>query len=75
MMNSSPPQRPSVSVVRKCWRKVPVTKTLVLLKDGKTVDKAEIADLYDEMQAAGMIVRERECHGKKVISSLVTGKE
>jgi hypothetical protein len=57
------------------WRKVPVTRTLCLLADGKTVDRADLGELYPEMQAAGMIVRERECHGTKVVSSLVTGKE
>jgi len=58
-------------------RKVPVTKTLLLLSDGRTVDKAELdeATVAKLVQDGVTVTRERECHGHKVVSSIVTGKE
>jgi hypothetical protein len=59
------------------WRQVPVTKTLVLLSDGRTVDAAEldeaaIAQLAQEGVTPG---RTRQCKGHKIVSSIVSGKE
>lgn len=59
------------------WRKVPVTKTLLLLSDGRTVDKAEITEDQIPMliQQGIEVVRERECHTHKVVMSIVSGAE
>lgn len=58
-------------------RKVPVTKTLVLLSDGRSVDAAEITpEMAAELMAAGVtVVRERQCHTHKVVSSICSGAE
>lgn len=63
--------------VAEYWRKVPETKTLVLLSDGRTVDKAELTpEAVAKLSTEGVTaVRERVCHGHKVVSSIVTGAE
>lgn len=63
--------------IAEYWRVVPVEKTLLLLSDGRTVDKAEL----DEQTVAQMIQqgitveRERLCKGSKVVMSIVSGSE
>jgi hypothetical protein len=63
--------------VAEYWRLEPITKTLLLLSDGRTVDKAEV----DGEQAAQLdnegvsVVRERVCHTHKVVMSIVSGVE
>lgn len=63
--------------VAEYWRLVPVTKTLLLLSDGKTVDKAEVTpEVAADMDAKGVtIVKTRECHSHKVVMSIVSGAE
>lgn len=64
--------------VRVCeyWYKKPYTKTLALLSNGATVDKAEIADVLDELAADGVaVVKEREVQCMKVYQCVVSGAE
>lgn len=62
--------------VAEYWVKKPVTKTLCLLSDGRSVDKDEIAPVLDELEAAGVtITREREVKTHKVCMYLVSGAE
>lgn len=64
--------------VRVCeyWFKKPYTKTLALLSNGATVDKAEVADVLDDLAAEGVtIVREREAQCMKVYQCVVSGAE
>jgi hypothetical protein len=62
--------------VAEYWRKVPITKTLCLLSDGRSVDKAEIEPVLDELAAEGVeIVSERVCKTHKVVMSIVSGAE
>ncbi len=58
------------------YRKVPHTKTIVLLSDGRSVDAEEIKDTMDELAEQGItVVRERQCKGHKVIMSICSGVE
>lgn len=64
--------------VRVCeyWFKKPYTKTLALLSNGATVDKAEAADVLDDLAAEGVtIVRERQAQCMKVYQCIVSGAE
>ena len=55
--------------IAEYWRKVPVTKTLCLLADGRTVEK-------EEGQDYGLpVVRERTVQTFKVVMSIVSGSE
>lgn len=57
-------------------RRVPVTKTLLLLSDGRTVDADEAVKMADQLAAEGIsVVRERKVNAHKVISSICTGAE
>lgn len=66
----------SVRVV-EYWRRVPVTKSLLLLSDGRTVDKAELSPekVQELMQAGVTVTRERECQTHKVVMSVCSGAE
>lgn len=59
------------------WRRVPITKTLLLLSDGRSVDKAELTpEKTQELIEAGVsVVRDRECHTHKVVMSICSGAE
>lgn len=63
--------------VAEYWRLEPVTKTLVLLSDGRTVDAAELDDAaLAQLQEQGIqIQRARTVKTHKVVSSIVSGKE
>ena len=65
--------------VRVCeyWYKKPYTKTIALLSNGETVDKAEVAAVLDELAAERgvTIVREREVQCMKVYQCIVSGAE
>lgn len=64
--------------VRVCeyWYKKPYNKTIALLSNGATVDKAEIADVQDELAAEGVtVVKEREVQCMKVYQCIVSGAE
>lgn len=62
--------------VAEYWVKKPVTKTLCLLSDGRSVDKAEIEPVLDELAAQGITIeREREVKTHKVCMYLVSGAE
>lgn len=63
--------------VAEYWRLVPVTKTLLLLSDGRTVDQAELdEEAIAKLQAEGVApVRSRECKSHKVVVSIVSGAE
>lgn len=51
------------------WRKEPVTRTLLKLSDGKTVDKATITQLPDGVT----ILRERQVSGHKIVQYICSG--
>lgn len=60
--------------VAEYWRKVPVTKTLGLLSDGRTVNMADV----DPLQLAGAgveVLKTRQCKSHKVVMSIVSGVE
>lgn len=63
--------------VAEYWRLEPVTKKLLLLSDGRTVDEAEItAEEAKQLSDNGITIeRERVCHTHKVMMSIVSGKE
>lgn len=63
--------------IAEYWRVVPVDKTLLLLSDGRTVDKAELTpETVAQMMAEGITVtKERQCKGSKVVMSIVSGAE
>ncbi len=58
-------------------RKVPVTKTILLLSDGSSVDKAEVTPerAAQYMQQGVEVIRERTVKTHKVVSSIVSGSE
>jgi hypothetical protein len=58
------------------WVKKPVTKTLLLLSNGKTVDAEEVTPGLDELAAQGVtVLRERKVQTHKVCMYLVSGAE
>jgi hypothetical protein len=63
--------------IAEYWRMVPETKTLLLLSDGRTVNKAELDEAaVQQLMGEGVTVtRQRECHGHKVVMSIVSGAE
>jgi len=63
--------------VAEYYRLVPVTKTLILLSDGRTLDKADITpEMVQQFTAEGITaVKERECKTTKVVMSIVSGRE
>ena len=62
--------------IAEWWRKVPVTKTICLLSDGRSVDADEFAPIADEEAANGVTcTKTREVKTHKVIMSIVSGKE
>lgn len=62
--------------VAEYWVKKPVTRTLCLLSDGRSVDKKEVEPVLDELAAEGVtVVREREVKTHKVCMYLVSGAE
>ncbi|MGN2244935.1 portal protein [Frateuria sp. GZRR33] len=63
--------------VAEYWRLEPVTKTLLLLSDGRTVDAAEVDDVeLQQLQAQGITIeRQRTVKTTKVVSSIVSGAE
>lgn len=58
-------------------RKVPVTKTILLLSDGSSVDKAEVTPgrAAQYMKQGVEVIRERTVKTHKVVSSIVSGSE
>jgi hypothetical protein len=62
--------------VAEYWRKVPVTRELLLLSDGRTVEAEEFAAIADEQAAQGVTVsKTRKVAGHKVVMSIVSGAE
>lgn len=62
--------------ISEWWRKVPVTKTICLLSDGRSVDAEELASIQDELAQQGIeCVKQRQVKTHKVVSSIVSGKE
>ena len=63
--------------VAEYWRLEPVTKTLLLLSDGRTVDAADLdASELQQLQAQGITIeRQRTVKTTKVVSSIVSGAE
>lgn len=58
------------------WVKKQEKRTIVLLSDGRSVDKAEIEPVLDELEAQGItVVRERETVADKVCMYLCSGAE
>jgi len=66
----------SVRVV-EYWRKIPVTKTIWLLSDGRTVDSAEVSpeQAAELIQSGVTVVRERTVNSHKVVMSVCSGAE
>ncbi len=62
--------------VSEYWYKTKETYTLVLMSDGATYAEDEIADVLDEMAAAGVTVqRRRQAEREKVWQCIVSGAE
>lgn len=63
--------------IAEYWRKVPVTKTLVMLSDGRTVDKEQLTpEALQKFAGEGVsVVRERQVQTTKVVTSIVSGCE
>ncbi|MEO7937366.1 MAG: portal protein, partial [Burkholderiaceae bacterium] len=63
--------------VAEYWRLVPITKTLLLLSDGRCVDKAELTpEMVQQLMAEGITVtKERKVDTTKVVMSIVSGVE
>lgn len=63
--------------IAEYWRLEPVTKTLLLLSDGRTVDQAELTpEAAAQWSQNGItVVRRRQCKGHKVVMSIVSGAE
>lgn len=62
--------------VSEYWYKTKETYTLVLMSDGATYAEDEIADVLDEMAAAGITVqRRRQAEREKVWQCIVSGAE
>jgi len=61
--------------IAEYWCKKPHTKTICLMSDGSTVDKAEVEPVLDELAAMGKtIIREREVKSYKVYQHIVGGE-
>lgn len=62
--------------VSEYWYKTTERYTLVLMSDGASYDEAEIADVLDEMAAAGITVQRRRAADRvKVWQCIVSGAE
>lgn len=63
--------------VAEYWRLEPVTKTLVLLSDGRTVDQSDLDDATAQQLASEgvTITRTRKVDTHKVVMSIVSGTE
>lgn len=63
--------------IAEYWRRVPVTKKLVLLSDGKTVDQDDLTqEVVQGLIEQGITaIRERECKTTKVVMSIASGVE
>jgi len=62
--------------IAEYWRKVPVTESVCLLSDGRTIKKAECVAAAAELAQQGItVVREREIQTHKVVTSIVSGAE
>ena len=67
---------PDAIRVAEYWRKEPITKTICLLSDGRSVDAEQWAEIQDEEQQQGVTcVRERKVDTFKVVVSIVAGME
>jgi len=57
-------------------RREPITKTLLLLSDGRTVDAEQAIQMAEQLAMEGItVVRERTVNTHKVVSSICTGAE
>lgn len=57
-------------------RREPITKTLLLLSDGRTVDSEQAIQMAEQLAMEGItVVRERTVNTHKVVSSICTGAE
>lgn len=57
-------------------RREPITKTLLLLSDGRTVDAEQAVQMAEQLAMEGItVVRERTVNTHKVVSSICTGAE
>lgn len=63
--------------IAEYWRNVPEQRTLLLLSDGRTVNKADITpELAAQMAQEGVsVMRERVTTCKKIVMSIVSGAE
>ena len=62
--------------IAEYWRKEPITKTICLLSDGRSVDAEEYKAIADEMDAQGITcTKQRSVASHKVVMSIVSGKE
>lgn len=57
-------------------RREPITKTLLLLSDGRTVEAEQAVQMAEQLAMEGItVVRERTVNTHKVVSSICTGAE
>jgi hypothetical protein len=62
--------------IAEYWRKVPITQTICLLSDGRSVEKSECEAAAGELAQQGItVVRERTIKTHKVVVSIVSGAE
>lgn len=62
--------------IAEYWRKVPVTKRIGLLSDGRTIDLDEEKDVLDELLFSGIeVVRERKVQSHRVEMYIINGVE
>ncbi len=62
--------------VAEYWKKVPVTKQIALLSNGKVIDQTEERDVMDELALDGItVIKSREVKSHKVVMYLVNGNE
>lgn len=60
--------------VAEYWRKVPETRTILLMSDGTTLDEDDVESIKDELAAAGVnVVKSREVEGYKVEQYILGG--
>lgn len=62
--------------IAEYWRKEPVTETVCLLSDGRTLSKQQCVEAQQQLAQEGIsVVRERSIQTHKVVMSIVSGAE
>lgn len=62
--------------VAEYWKKVPVTKQIALLSDGRVIDSDEEKEVMDELAEQGVtVLKTREVKSHKVVQYIMNGNE